>query len=55
MAGGQCKAGQMRDATQGICAMQVRADALGQAGQMREAKQGRCMRQGRADARGKAE
>jgi hypothetical protein len=43
----------MREARQGGCARQDRADARGKGGQMREEELGRCGRQTRADVRGK--
>jgi hypothetical protein len=48
------KAGRMREARQGGCAMQVKLHARGKAEQMRESRQGGCAIQGRADARGNA-
>jgi hypothetical protein len=44
----------MREATQGGCTRQSRADARRKVECMREASQGGCARQGRADAQGNA-
>jgi hypothetical protein len=48
------KAGRLREARQGRCSMQFKADATCKARQMRKSRQCRCERKGRADARSNA-